>query len=109
MLKSVRQLQQALPKLQRKSSKKSKKYFVYILECNDSSLYTGYTTDIEKRLIAHNSGTTGAKYTKARRPVVLKYSETYKTLSKALKREHALKKLSRQEKLLLLKNSNLKF
>jgi putative endonuclease len=79
------------------------KYFVYILECNDKTLYTGYTTDIAKRVEAHNAGKTGAKYTKARRPVKLKYSEKHKTLSSALKREHALKKLSRKEKLELFK------
>ena len=78
-------------------------HFVYIVECNDKTLYTGYTKDLEKRLLAHNTGKTGAKYTKARRPVVLKYSEKHKTLSSALKREHALKKLSREEKLGLFK------
>jgi putative endonuclease len=76
---------------------------VYILECKDKTLYTGYTTDLKKRLEAHNTGKTGAKYTKARRPVVLRYSEKHKTLSAALKREHALKKLKREEKLRLLK------
>ncbi len=80
-------------------------FFVYILECKDKTLYTGYTKDLEKRVVAHNTGKTGAKYTKARRPVVLKYSEKYKTLSQALKREHAVKKLSRKEKLLLVKKS----
>jgi putative endonuclease len=77
-------------------------YFVYILECNDCSLYTGYTKDLTKRVIAHNTHATGAKYTKARRPVVLKYFEKYKTLSRALKREHAIKKLTREEKLKLI-------
>lgn len=81
---------------------KAKSYFVYILECNDKTLYIGYTTDIEKRVIAHNTAKSGAKYTKARRPVVLKYSEKHSSLSAALKREHVLKKLPREEKLKLI-------
>ena len=79
-------------------------HFVYILECADKTLYIGYTKDLEKRLQAHNTAKSGAKYTKARRPVVLKYSEKYRTLSKALKREYALKQLSRAEKLALIKS-----
>ena len=51
-------------------------YFVYILECNDGSLYTGITTNINKRLDEHNTKDTGAKYTKVRRPVKLMYHET---------------------------------
>lgn len=76
-------------------------YFVYILECADLTLYIGSTNNIEKRITAHNSSKTGAKYTKARRPVILKYSESFETKSDALKREHELKKLTRQEKLKL--------
>lgn len=76
-------------------------YFVYILECADLTLYIGSTNNIEKRIVAHNSSKTGAKYTKARRPVILKYSESFETKSDALKREHELKKLTRQEKLKL--------
>ncbi len=76
-------------------------YYVYILECADLTLYIGSTNNIEKRIVAHNSSKTGAKYTKARRPVILKYSESLETKSEALKREHELKKLTRQEKLKL--------
>jgi putative endonuclease len=76
-------------------------YFVYILECADKTLYIGITNDLKKRVMAHNTSKTGAKYTKARRPVVLKYSEKVRTRSAALKREYALKQLSRQEKLKL--------
>jgi putative endonuclease len=86
--------------------KKSQLYFVYILECKDKTLYTGYTKDLHKRVIAHNAGKTGAKYTKSRRPVVLKYSEKHATLSAALQREYALKQLSRADKLRLLKTKN---
>ena len=75
------------------------KYYVYILRCSDRTLYIGTTNNLEKRLIAHNSSKYGARYTKIRRPVALVYSENCKTRSNALKREHALKKLTRKEKL----------
>jgi len=74
-------------------------YYVYILECSDKTLYTGYTNDIKKRVLAHNNLKSGAKYTKARLPVVLVYSEKYKTKSEALKREIEIKKMTRKEKL----------
>ncbi|KXO17240.1 GIY-YIG nuclease family protein [Peptoniphilus sp. GNH] len=74
-----------------------KKYFTYILKCNDGSLYTGYTVNLEKRLASHNSGK-GAKYTRARRPVELVYYEEFDTKSEALKREAAIKKLSPSQK-----------
>lgn len=79
-------------------------YTVYILECADTTLYTGYTNDIEKRIKNHNEAKTGAKYTRTRRPVKLVYTENFHTLSSALKREIAIKKLSRAEKLKLLQN-----
>ena len=78
------------------------KYFVYILECADKTLYTGYTTDLEKRLLSHNTSKTGAKYTRARRPVILIYSEKFKTKSAALKRELAIKQMTRKEKVNLI-------
>jgi putative endonuclease len=78
-------------------------YYVYLLKCSDDTYYCGYTTDIEKRVNAHNQGKTGAKYTKNRRPVKLKYFEKYLSLSDALKREHAIKKLTRKEKAALIK------
>lgn len=73
-------------------------YYVYIVQCSDGTYYTGYTTNLDKRIKAHNEGKTGAKYTRTRRPVILKYSENYKTLGEALKREYQLKKLTKQEK-----------
>jgi len=82
-------------------------YFVYIVECADKTLYTGYTTDLDKRLKNHNESKVGAKYTKARRPVVLKYSEKLPTLSEALKREAKIKNLTRKEKLELIKNNGI--
>jgi putative endonuclease len=78
-------------------------YFVYILRCKDKSLYAGYTTDIKKRLAAHNNSKHGARYTKTRRPVVLVYSEKYRILGKALKREHEIKSWTRVQKLALIK------
>ncbi len=73
-------------------------YFVYILRCSDGTLYTGITNDLTKRLSDHNSSAAGAKYTRSRRPVDLVYSETCADKSAALKREMAIKKLSRSEK-----------
>lgn len=76
-------------------------YFVYMLECADKTLYVGSTTDLKKRLYAHNNLKSGAHYTKIRRPVVLKYSEEVENLSVARKREAELKRLTREEKLKL--------
>lgn len=78
-------------------------YFVYILECADKTLYIGSTNDLEKRLHAHNNLKSGARYTKSRRPVALKYSKMFRTLGKALSREAAIKKLTRKEKLELIR------
>ena len=74
---------------------------LYILRCCDGSLYTGITTDVEKRLAAHNSGK-GAKYTRSRRPVELAYSEDCTDHSAALKRELEIKSMTREEKLKLI-------
>ena len=74
---------------------------VYMLRCSDETLYTGVTNNIEKRVDAHNSGPTGAKYTKALRPVTLVYQEGPLTRSDALKREAVLRKLPRALKLAL--------
>lgn len=82
-----------------------KMYYTYILECSDKTLYIGYSNNLEKRLRHHNNSKQGAHYTKIRRPVTLIYSEKYRTLSKALKRECELKKLSRKEKLKLISKS----
>lgn len=74
-----------------------KQWVVYILECADGTLYTGITDNLEKRLKAHNSGK-GAKYTRGRGPVVLRYREEMPDKSSALRRELEIKRLSRQEK-----------
>ena len=70
---------------------------VYILRCADGTLYTGYAVDLAQRCAAHNAGR-GARYTAGRRPVTVVYSEPCESVSEALRREHALKKLSRAEK-----------
>lgn len=72
-------------------------HFVYLVRCSDDTLYTGYTTDLDRRVEEHNEGT-GAKYTRGRTPVELVYAETLESRSEALQREHALKQLSRSEK-----------
>ncbi len=73
-------------------------YVTYILKCADGSLYTGWTNDIEKRLLAHNSGN-GAKYTRARLPVTLLASWNFKSKSEAMSMEYEIKKMARLQKL----------
>ncbi len=73
-------------------------YFVYIVECADTTLYTGITTDVEKRIQEHNHADLGAKYTRSRRPVQLVYSEPATDRSAAAKREWEIKQLTRVQK-----------
>ena len=75
--------------------------YTYLLECADQTLYCGWTNDLDKRVKAHNSGQ-GAKYTKPRRPVVLVYYEEFETKEEAMRREFAIKRLTRGEKLRLI-------
>ena len=75
--------------------------FVYMLRCKDGSLYTGWTNDLEHRLATHSSGR-GAKYTRGRGPLELVYSEELPDKEAALRRECAIKKLRREQKLALL-------
>jgi len=81
----------------------NKDWYVYIVKCADNSLYTGITIDKDRRVLEHNTSNKGAKYTRSRRPVQLVYFETFDNRSSASKRESAIKKLSRSEKLTLLK------
>lgn len=81
--------------------------YTYILKCKDDSLYTGWTNDLKKRITSHNAGK-GAKYTKARRPVELVYYEEFQTREEAMKREYAIKQLSRKEKEALIKTNVIK-
>jgi len=77
-------------------------WYVYIVRCNDKTLYTGISTAPDTRVTEHNSGQNGAKYTRARRPVTLVYTEQAESRSAALKREIAIKRLSREAKLALI-------
>lgn len=79
-------------------------YYLYILECSDSTLYTGITVDLDRRVLEHNTAKTGAKYTKARRPVRLVYSKKFRNRSLASKAEIQIKKLSRLQKQKLITN-----
>ena len=80
------------------------KYYLYMVQCFDDTLYTGIATELERRVEEHNSSDKGAKYTRARRPVKLVYSEEYENRSEASKREYFIKKkMSRKEKVSLIK------
>jgi putative endonuclease len=83
---------------------KFKYYYLYILKCADQTLYTGITTDLERRIFEHNKTKLGAKYTTSRRPVKLAYSKKFENRSVALKEEIRIKKLRKSEKLSLIKN-----
>jgi putative endonuclease len=84
-----------------------KKWYVYLLRCADNSLYCGVTTDVERRIVEHNScNKRGAKYTRVRRPVVLAYREECLSRQQACKREYQVKQLPKaQKEQLALKNS----
>lgn len=82
-----------------------KVWYLYILECKDSSLYTGITDDVPRRLALHNAGK-GAKYTRGRGPLLLRYQEICGSHSQALKREWEVKKLPREQKIALCESLN---
>ncbi|MFS1663975.1 GIY-YIG nuclease family protein [Streptococcus sp. zg-JUN1979] len=82
--------------------KKTDKAYMYVLTCSDGTLYTGYTTDLKKRLATHNQGK-GAKYTKARLPVSLLYYEPFSSKQAAMKAEYHFKQQSRAQKLAYIK------
>jgi len=75
--------------------------YIYVLECADNSLYTGYTNDLNNRLKVHNQGK-GSKYTRVRLPVKLVYSEKFENKSDALKREYKIKQMTRKQKEVLI-------
>lgn len=75
-------------------------YFVYLLQCDDGTLYTGITTDVERRFVEHKSGKT-SHYTNAHKPLKILYTEKHRNRSSALKREAEIKKLPREKKLIL--------
>jgi len=92
-----------------KSSSSGQNHYVYILRCDDDTFYTGYTTDLIRRLNEHNSGK-GARYTVPRRPVEIVYRKAFSSRSEACSREHAIKQLSRpqKQKLIARQESNLR-
>lgn len=77
-------------------------FFVYIVRCADSTLYTGWTTNLVRRMTAHNHDAAGAKYTRARRPITLVYAERLASKSEAMSREFAIKQMTRTEKMRLI-------
>ena len=77
-------------------------WFLYVVQCSDGSLYTGVTTDIERRIREHNGSKRGAKYTCSRRPVKLVYVKDCRDRSEALREEYRFKSLSRKEKLKII-------
>lgn len=79
-------------------------HYVYVVQCNDGTYYTGYTTDVERRVAEHNDGT-GAKYTRGRRPVELVHVEAFGDRSQAMQREHAIKQLRRADKEALIRDA----
>ena len=83
-------------------TEKDSKAYMYVVECADGTLYTGYTTDVERRLKTHNAGK-GAKYTRARLPVKLLYSEAFVSKPEAMSAEALFKKKSREKKLAYIK------
>jgi len=89
-------------------TKKSAKYYIYILRCGDGSLYTGWTNNLEKRVAQHRVGK-GAKYTRSRLPIELVHSEKFASKQKALQREGEIKNLSRQQKIDVVTKRNINF
>ncbi len=79
--------------------------YIYIVKCEDNTLYTGWTNNLEKRIEAHNCKK-GAKYTKSRLPVTLEYYETYESKEEAMSREYKIKRLTRKQKEELIKSQN---
>ncbi len=83
----------------------TKKNFTYILRCADGTFYTGWTNDLDARVKTHNAGC-GGKYTRSRLPVVLVYYECFATRQEAMRREYAIKRLSRREKERLIRKND---
>lgn len=86
------------------TEEKQNKWYVYIVECSDNSLYTWITTDLDRRIDEHNNSDKWAKYTKMRRPVNLVYSTELSSKSEASKEEYRIKKLTRQQKIKIINN-----
>ncbi|WP_268913178.1 GIY-YIG nuclease family protein [Lentilactobacillus sp. SPB1-3] len=80
-----------------------KKFYMYVLLCEDDTLYTGYTDDVIRRFEVHQSGK-GAKYTKAHKPIKILYSEEFSTKHDAMSAEYHFKKMNRQKKISYIRN-----
>lgn len=89
---------------EKEAPNQEKSAYCYMVECADGTLYTGYTTDVLRRVKTHNAGK-GAKYTKNRRPVRLVYQEKFSSKNEAMRREACIKKLTREEKLTLIREA----
>jgi putative endonuclease len=84
---------------------REKHWYVYIVRCADNTLYTGIATDLDRRIHEHNHSNKGSKYTRARRPVQLVYSETMNNRSQASRREALIKQLTNSDKRLLIESA----
>jgi putative endonuclease len=87
-------------------SETASQWYMYVVQCSDNSLYCGVTTDLQRRVLEHNTSPRGAKYTKSRRPVVLTYSERHPDRSSALKAEYYFKRLTRAQKVNRISGNN---
>jgi len=80
-------------------------WYLYVVKCRDTTLYTGITTDLKRRLQEHNTSSKGSKYTRTRRPVTLVYQQAHRNRSEAQKAEYAFKRLTKQQKIEIIKKS----
>ena len=93
-------------KMANKDAKSEERHDVYLVRCADDSLYCGWTTDLKRRIDAHNGDIPGgAKYTRGRRPVTLVYSESFHQKQEAQRREYAIKRMTNTNKLGLIKGA----
>lgn len=93
-------------KMANKEAKSEERHYVYLVRCSDDSLYCGWTTDLERRIDAHNGHIPGgAKYTRGRRPVTLVYAESFHHKHEAQRREYAIKQMTKTKKLRLIKGA----
>ena len=93
-------------KMANEDAKSEERHYVYLVRCADDSLYCGWTTDLKRRIDAHNGHISGgAKYTRGRRPVTLVYSESFHQKQEAHRREYAIKQMTKTKKLGLIKGA----
>ena len=95
-----------MQKMANKEVKSEERHYVYLVRCADDSLYCGWTTDLKRRIDAHNGHIPGgAKYTRGRRPVTLVYAESFHQKQEAQRREYAIKRMTKTKKLRLIKGA----